>query len=154
MTYRVLFLDFDGVLNCARYLGRAPSPCFTGDDAMMLDPDKVALLDTLARDVPGFAVVVSSSWRHGHHTPVLRDFLRRRGFSGLVLDATPTLATNDRAEEIRTWLARAEDVASWAAVDDVHMPELGERFVGTSFDDGLQPHHVERLRAILVAGPA
>ena len=76
---RVIFLDIDGVLAPIRRWDRY------GD----LDPACIeALNEIVARG--GADVVVSSTWRHSKTVAQLQAMLDAEGFSGYVLDKTPT----------------------------------------------------------------
>src|SRR5690242_6033276 len=100
---KVVFLDFDGVLNSFQYIDatRMREP---------LDPAAVARLNAiLARS--GAKVVVSSTWRVRRSVEELQRVLVKVGFEGEVIDKTPVLehhGTGDpfqvRAMEIRTWI--------------------------------------------------
>ncbi|RYE85652.1 MAG: hypothetical protein EOO75_16720, partial [Myxococcales bacterium] len=80
MTQPVLFLDIDGVLNSAAWLGRFPGRCLTlpGDAAEMLDPEAVRRLERI-RQATGCRVVVSSSWRHALPLAEIERLLRQHG---------------------------------------------------------------------------
>src|SRR5438552_12309127 len=81
MPRRVIFLDIDGVLAPIRRWDRY------GD----LDPACIQVLNEIvARG--GADVVVSSTWRHGKTIAELQEILEAQGFTGCVLDKTPTPA--------------------------------------------------------------
>src|SRR6266436_5299597 len=95
MTRRVVFLDIDGVLAPIRRWDRY------GD----LEPACVQVLNLIVART-GAEVVVSSTWRYGKTVAQLQEMLEAQGFTGSVVDKTPTGAAGaDRADEIAAWLA-------------------------------------------------
>lgn len=145
---RVLFLDFDGVLNSSRWWSdrrfsvgeyspeelalRASMPVdaipdyIRGScserrclgDLRMLDPDAVALVNELVR-ATGADVVVSSTWRHGYSLNGLRWLLSSKGFTGQVIGVTPSEAHHRiRGEEIQAWLDLLPIVSRFVILDD------------------------------------
>jgi hypothetical protein len=153
---KVVFLDFDGVLNSLAYLQVAPRQL--GD----LDPVAVARLDRLvARS--GAKVVVSSTWRLRYSLAELRGKLAENGFTGEVLDCTPELPAGavpawclfPRCDEIRAWLAMLPQApARFVILDDAdleleELAELSASFVRTDVAVGLLDEDVERALRIL-----
>ena len=134
MTRRVIFLDIDGVLAPIRRWDRY------GD----LDPACIQVLNDIAAR-GGAEVVVSSTWRHGKTVAELQEMLEAAGFTGRVLDKTPTGSPGaDRGDEIAAWLA-GHVVGGYVIVDDhVGMGELRSRLVLTHPAQGLQPADAPR----------
>lgn len=148
MPRRVIFLDIDGVLAPIRRWDRY------GD----LDPGCIRVLNEIvARG--GADVVVSSTWRYGRTVAELQAMLDAQGFTGRVLDRTPTgVLGAGRGEEIAAWLAE-HAVESYVIIDDhADMGDLGPRLVQTQPAQGLQPADAPRAIAMLVrrtdGGPA
>lgn len=140
MTRRVVFLDIDGVLAPIRRWDRY------GD----LDPACIQVLNEIvARG--GADVVVSSTWRYGKTIAELQEMLDAQGFTGCVLDKTPTGAPGaDRGEEIAAWLAE-HAVDGYVIIDDhADMGDLRPRLVQTHPAHGLQPADAPRAIATLV----
>ena len=136
----MIFLDIDGVLAPIRRWDRY------GD----LDPACIQVLNEIvARG--GADVVVSSTWRYGKTVTELQETLEAQGFTGCVLDKTPTGAPGaDRGEEIAAWLAE-HAVGGYVIIDDhVDMGELRTHLVQTHPAHGLQPADVPRAIAILM----
>jgi len=140
MTRRVIFLDIDGVLAPIRQWDRY------GD----LDPACIQVLNEIAAR-GGADVVVSSTWRYGKTVAELQEILEAAGFTGRVLDKTPTgLPGAGRGEEIAAWLAE-HAVAGYVIVDDhVDMGELQTHLVLTHPAHGLQPADAPRAIATLM----
>ena len=83
---RVVFLDFDGVLNSHAYQATLPPEVRGG--VMGLDRAAVARLNKLVHAAEA-EMVVSSTWRHSRTTRQLRDLLQEHGFVGTVRGRTP-----------------------------------------------------------------
>ena len=139
MTRRVIFLDFDGVVAPIRRWDRY------GD----LDPACIQVLNEIVAQA-GADVVVSSTWRYGKTAPELQEMLDAQGFTGRVLDKTPTGPPGaNRGAEIAAWLA--EHAASGYVIIDDHadMGALRTHLVQTHPAHGLQPADVSRALAVL-----
>lgn len=105
---RVIFLDFDGVLNSVRWHvarresgadmheGRGARPC--------LDPEAVKVLNGIVGSYHDAVVVVTSTWRIGTPRAKLAGWLRDAGFTGIVFGATPRFPGQPRGKEIQDWL--------------------------------------------------
>ncbi len=150
---RVVFLDFDGVLNTREYVRRAgwEPPLGSERDLNILDPVAVELLNGVL-EATAASVVISSSWRAAYQEPGLCSLLERRGFRGRVAGVTPQLVGRRRSAEIGQWLVD-HAVEAFAIVDDD--PDAGAehptRFVQTTFEEGLAPAHAEQLVRLLRA---
>ena len=144
MMQRVIFLDIDGVLAPIRRWDRY------GD----LDPVCIQVLNEIvARG--GADVVVSSTWRYARTVTQMQAMLDAEGFSGSVLDKTPTGAPGaSRGEEIAAWLAR-HAVRGCVIIDDhADMGALRSHLVQTHPAHGLQPGDAARAIAVLrMPGP-
>ncbi|MES2155389.1 MAG: HAD domain-containing protein [bacterium] len=154
---RILFLDFDGVLNNTAWFearhaewvhdGKLPkldTPYNERDD---LDPENLASLKDLLERVPGLQVVVSSSWRKGRSVPQLRELLSKSVWTSRVIGVTPSLESRLRFEEIRAWIENAPfKVNRFLALDDdTHdMHQLGDDFLHVDRRRGLTSAHVEK----------
>ncbi|HEY2994968.1 MAG TPA: HAD domain-containing protein [Methylomirabilota bacterium] len=140
VTRRVIFLDVDGVLAPIRRWDRY------GD----LDPACIQVLNEIAAR-GGADVVVSSTWRYGKTVVELQALLAAQGFTGRVIDTTPTgTAGGDRGGEIAAWLAE-HPVDGYVIIDDhVDMGELGTHLVVTHPGHGLQPADATRAITALM----
>jgi hypothetical protein len=136
---RVIFLDIDGVLAPIRRWDRY------GD----LDPACIQVLNEIVA-LGGAVVVVSSTWRYGKTIAELQAMLDAQGFSGLVLDKTPTGSPgSDRGGEIAAWLAE-HAVDGYVIIDDhADMGDLRTHLVQTHAAHGLQPADAPRAIAQL-----
>lgn len=150
---KVVFLDFDGVLNSAEFFRRDPGPFDR------LDPLAVARLNTIVRR-SGAKVIISSSWRLQRPVEKLSYLLSQLGFLGEIAGYTPDLSSSVRIAdgcsvrclEIRSWLERsAEPVTRFVVLDDAELDELAPRLVKTTFGRGLQDEHVDEALDLLSA---
>lgn len=148
---RVLFLDFDGVLNSRALVDRVgwEPPLGSDRDLEIIDEGAIDLLNFVVRET-GARIVVTSSWRATYALDALRSLLARRGFTGTVLDVTPQLTGRLRSAEIDRWL-RDHDVESFAIVDDDEEAGEGDRsrFVRTTYEAGLTREHAWQLIDVL-----
>jgi hypothetical protein len=140
VTRRVIFLDIDGVLAPIRRWDRY------GD----LDPACIQVLNAIVAGADA-EVVVSSTWRHGKTVVELQEMLEAEGFTGSVVDKTPTGAPGaDRGDEIAAWLAE-HAVGGYVIIDDhPDMGELRAQLVLTEPARGLQAADVPRAIALLL----
>ncbi len=140
VTRRVIFLDIDGVLAPIRRWDRY------GD----LDRACIEVLNEIvARG--GADVVVSSTWRHGKTVAELQGMLEAEGFTGCVLDKTPTgIPGASRGDEIAAWLAE-HAVGGCVIIDDhADMDGLRTHLVQTHSAHGLRAADAPRAIAMLL----
>jgi hypothetical protein len=133
---RVLFLDFDGVLNSGQFGFKE------------LDPRAIEMLNGVV-SATGAVVVVSSSWRYAYTLTQLRAMLVSLGFSGEVVDVTGVSLSGDRRREVNDWLEDHPEVTAYAIVDDTAYHFPAERFVRTDMRVGLQSSDCQKLVEIL-----
>jgi hypothetical protein len=157
---RLLALDFDGVLNSARFYDKKHP------GVLPLDPAAVQLLNTLL-DRSGALVVVSSTWRLGDDLMGLWSKLESVGFRGKVVGVTPDLSRRPKVSKIYRPVPRGEEIQAfvdeWEAArepieslvildDDPDMAHLSHRLVQTNFREGLTIVHVDRAVRMLADG--
>lgn len=115
---KILFLDVDGVLNCANFMARRVK----GERFTMIDPMRSLLVHRIC-EATGCKIVVSSSWRH---SPDGLEEIKTAVGAFNVIDKTPRtvlpLAKFERGCEIKEWLDRHdlenEPVKRYAILDD------------------------------------
>jgi hypothetical protein len=169
---RLVFLDFDGVLNSHRFFfgpGAVKRPDNADRDEKLrlsLDPAAIAHLNTII-ERSGAKIVISSSWRLAHSVGTLRRALHQRGFryADSVVGKTPYSpvgdSTNRRGIEIQTWI-NTDGGAGWMTGDhgafdptivilddDRDMGPLLPRLVKTSWETGLLAEHVPMALQLL-----
>jgi hypothetical protein len=142
---KVIFLDFDGVLNSRDWCQRNEH-LLANQSLLMhrdLDREAVGRVNRIV-EATGAVVVVSSTWRLLNPLPVLKNILAAHGFTGEVLDVTPRLSRR-RGHEIAAWLNSHGPVEGFVIIDDdSDMEHLLHKLVQTSWESGLQDEHVER----------
>lgn len=148
---KALFLDFDGVLNSAKYL------LDYGDCGMAIDPTRMVLLRRIV-DATGARIVLSTSWREHwsknlaecDSTGVLiNEIFGKYGLQ--IWDKTPELHTR-REHEIKSWLDKHPEVKSFVVLDDrlLSAAYLNGHFIKTyNHFDGLEAEDVQKAIDIL-----
>ena len=145
-TRRVLFLDFDGVLNAGR-------------DGYGTLKRRHGRLVQAVHLMTGCEVVVSSAWRVGSTLERLRKTLRGIGYPGPVVGVTPQLsAPLERGDEIHRYLreecAAGRPVSQFAVLDDESdMRGVHTHLVQTDTWDGLQRRDAMRAVRVLMGWP-
>jgi hypothetical protein len=150
---KVIFLDFDGVLNCSRHLANEDLDAWgtAAHEDSKLNRVAIERLNRIV-DATGAFVVVSSMWRINRMRVELQEILGRNGFTGTVLDKTPNLK-EPRGLEVKAWLYNTRrDVKAFVILDDKDdFKHFGRNhLVQTSFDGGgLLDEHIEPAVKIL-----
>ena len=148
---RVIFLDFDGVLNSAKYL------LGCGECGMAIDPTRMVLIKQIVAATDA-KIVLSTSWReHWSKDWVNCDstgVLINSIFSiyGLqIWDKTPELHAR-RETEIKSWLDMHPEVENFVVLDDrlLSADYSNGHFIKTSnYFDGLDEMDVQKAIEIL-----
>ena len=137
---KIIFLDFDGVLNSDSYMHELREKKLPVSDGFgpLFDPNAVNNLERILNAVPEARIVVISSWKDIHGLSGLREMWRERDLPGAVYSVTLSLMHDrllfedlsdpddfDRAEgdsktrEVMSWLASNELLdAPFVIVDD------------------------------------
>lgn len=106
MNRKIIFLDFDGVLNTEQYQARLAVDGKPNKDAWgpLFDPHAVENLRKII-EATGAAIVISSTWRYIHRLGSLRMMWEIRELPGEILNTLPCGATYiSRGEDIDIWL--------------------------------------------------
>ncbi|MBQ7364149.1 MAG: hypothetical protein IJW46_00970 [Clostridia bacterium] len=152
---KVIFLDFDGVLNSAAFFRTCR------EEGAMFDPKALAYLAEIVAATDA-VIVLSTSWRkHWQYEQAKSDSVGQyihtlfREYAMTVVDKTPCLSMFDRPEEIRQYLKAHPEVEHFVILDDFAFgwEELSEHLVRTHYylDSGLSAEHRDRAIAILNA---
>jgi len=157
---RIIFLDFDGVMNNNKFLRANPSA--ENASAQQVDPRAVVLLDKLVKST-GAKIVVSSSWRHSRKLSEIQGILRQAGSRvayQAVIDRTP-VGEGNRGQEIQDWLdldperevvnPAHEPLQAYVILDDTNemSPEQQNNLVQTNAQTGLTEQDVIEAISIL-----
>ena len=155
---KIIFLDFDGVLNNAEYKAHTPKDSVTEQsgklfsDTLAFDPAAIKRLNRII-DETGAKIVVTSSWRY-LGIGKLQKIWNQHGLHGKIIDITSLHAVDEfilehglewlengyegndmaspRSMEIENWLQnRNSDLFNYVILDDMPMPS------------NLQPHFVQ-----------
>jgi hypothetical protein len=102
---KVLFLDIDGVVNCAKTTQRSRG--YIGIDPVLAD--KVRRIIKLTR----CNVVLSSAWRLDEQS---RNEVRKKVCDFMAV--TPNIGSGFRGFEVLTWMQSRPDVKTYAILDD------------------------------------
>lgn len=158
---RVIFLDFDGVLNSEDWAHHHPSGggfCALHEEKPF-DPSAVAVLNTIVGK-SNAKIVISSTWRQVYDIKGLRKILTENGIYADVIDVTPHIGRNDpemgewydqpqgsraveRGDEIKAWLAAHPDTKAFVILDDDDdMGLVRDHLVQTNWRHGLRQEHV------------
>lgn len=159
---KVIFLDVDGVLNCAT----SKSHCIDVDGRVIkgVDSDKVKRLAKIV-EATGAQIVLSSDWKDGwskyytsskpSHAKYLDNHLYRKGRL-TIKDKTPSTHKGSwfRGEEILAYLRSHKDVENYVILDDTFfedfsIKEISEHLVLTGYKVGLTDADVEKAIKIL-----
>lgn len=147
MDLKIIFLDFDGVLNSLS----------DDDQGLTLVPAKLDLVKRLV-DATGAKIVLSTSWRE-YWCPGPEQHNCTGGFIDLlfqahdlqILDKTPVLPEG-REAEIKAWLDQHSQVENFAVLDDrlLAAEYLNDHFVKVSRHfGGLDATDIDRAISIL-----
>ena len=150
-THRLLFLDFDGVVNVPYDYD---SPEFQEMEEKgeydFFRPELVARVNRLCRDY-GLSVVITSSWRYSGLDYCI-DSLMRAGFDPAI-EIEGMTDTDDplfrREEEIFAYLMKTEAVSSFLLLDDIPMEKFRDYAVATPFYSGYDEESDLQARKIL-----
>lgn len=147
-TKRILFLDFDGVLNSDEYEATFIRRLLIADPDS-LDPKCVALIQSLLNVFPNLFIVVSSTWRNHYSLEELKVILQNKGLKTVnrLLGVTPYLPNSPRSEEIKAWLDSHPEIIQYAIVDDEpnSLQPLKDRLVTTNPESGLKHQDINEL---------
>lgn len=106
----VIFLDFDGVLNCQVFYDSSEyhpkdfdMDLQFGHNEANCSPSRIKLLNQLCEDTNSF-IVVSASMRNSYSIEQLREFFQRVGGTFEVVDKTGYCKCRIRGVEIYEWL--------------------------------------------------
>lgn len=125
---RIIFLDFDGVMDTAYYdhiLSRSGLP---GNDCWgaIFDPVCIANLKWII-DETSADIVVSSSWKHFMTYKDFLDMWEDRKLPGFVTDVTPIPSVRrNRGDEIDAWLDECKEQCQYVIIDDLDSTNFNE----------------------------
>ena len=146
---KVLFLDFDGVLNSQDYRDRY------GSMGAGIDKSKMPLLKKLVDTTDAKIVLITSLREYWDKNPdkcdyfgkVINETFAEYGLE--IYDKTPVSDSGKREDEILDWIVNNPGIKNYVAIDD---GALFAKFLVGHFvqpKDGLEEEHVEKAIEIL-----
>ena len=125
---KIIFLDFDGTMDTARYelilriTGRPSIDAY----GTVFDPECVWNLKQII-DKTGAKIVVSSSWKSIMSFDELLDMWGKRCLPGEMIGTTPyTLECRNRGDEIDLWLMGCDEECQYVILDDIDESNFNE----------------------------
>lgn len=162
---RIVFLDFDGVLNSEAYMHRIWKERKAGKAVTFMHRHTDEICPEMAQRVLSIceqadaSVVISSSWRLLHTMEEIKAMLTEVGAGALaarIIGRTPSpkRLRSMRGDEIDQWLKEFGDpVTAFVILDDDSdmLNSQKPMFVQTHWQTGIMDHHVEQAVGILAA---
>lgn len=146
---KIIFLDFDGVLNTQDYR------YVHGDSEAGIDKTRLYLIKKLVDNTGAKIVLITSLREYWDKNPAKCDFygeIINRVFAeyGLeVYDKTPVSDSGKREDDILDWIVNNPGIKNYVAIDD---GDLRANFLIRNFvqpKDGLKEEHIEKVIKIL-----
>lgn len=101
---KIIFLDFDGVLNSTKWYCKKNRP------KSNFDPNAIKLLNYII-DKTNAKIVLSTSWRFDNN---IYDLCKNIGIKGEIIGITPSLKFFGSAENISAdYICRGNEIAAW-----------------------------------------
>ena len=150
---KIIFLDFDGVLNTEYYqaLLQFQGKSRQDEHGAYFDPRAVRQLKRII-EATGAEIVVESSWRH-LGLEEMQALWRVRNLPGRVIDITPSLGRNAcKGEEIAAWLSESDTPDTrYVIIDDeyVVLDSQIPYLIWTNPYEGLTEEQANRAISIL-----
>jgi len=129
---KVLFLDFDGVLNSKQHFLMYKDVKIHGADTLSdadlfcmkrdVNKNNMWVLGYILEQVPDLKIVISSAWRLHYQIDQFKDLFAIFKLDGeRIIDKTPKKFSSERVHEIHMWLDDKKDEGievDWVALDD------------------------------------
>ena len=103
---KIIFLDFDGVLNTEHYQGllQYQGKPWQDEYGAFFDPKAVKQLKRII-DATDADIVVESSWKY-LGLDAMKELWEVRNLPGTIIDITPSLLGKNKGVEIASWLSK------------------------------------------------
>ncbi|MBQ2796917.1 MAG: hypothetical protein IJF01_04195 [Tidjanibacter sp.] len=149
---KIIFLDFDGVLNTECYQGllQYQGKPWQDEYGAFFDPKAVRQLKRII-DATGVDIVVESSWKY-LGLEAMQELWRVRNLPGKIIDITPAIVGCNKGEEIAAWLSNhATQDTRYVIIDDeyVVLDSQMPYFIWTNPYEGLTEDQANRAMLIL-----
>ncbi|MBE6284689.1 MAG: hypothetical protein E7098_10160 [Mediterranea massiliensis] len=149
---KIIFLDFDGVLNTEHYQGllQYQGKPWQDEYGAFFDPKAVKQLKRII-DATDADIVVESSWKY-LGLDAMREMWIARDLPGKVIDITPSLLGKNKGVEIASWLSKyAKQDIRYVIIDDeyVILDSQLPHFILTNPYEGITEEQANRAISML-----
>lgn len=150
---KVIFLDFDGVLNNWETKRKAPEWAAKKHPYIWIEKELVEKIGDLVEKTSA-KIVVSSTWRNSYNVEELNRILSDEDPRLVDTVISKTIYIGDhaavRGKEIQQWLHEHPEVTSYVVLDDnPWCRQHGERFIQTDDSCGITNDNVEKANDLL-----
>lgn len=161
---KIIFLDFDGVLNTEHYQGllRYQGEPWQDEHGAFFDPNAVKQLRRII-DATGAVIVIESSWKY-LGLDAMKELWKVRNLPGRVIDITPSSVSDEyllknldttmihcKGMEIASWLSEQAEDIRYTIIDDeyVILDSQLPHFILTNPYEGITEEQTNRAISIL-----
>ena len=149
---KIIFLDFDGVLNTEHYQGllQYQGKPWQDEHGAFFDPNAVKQLKRII-DATDADIVVESSWKY-LGLDAMKKLWEVRNLPGTIIDITPSLLGKNKGVEIASWLSNyAKQDIRYVIIDDeyVILDSQLPHFILTNPYEGITEEQANRAISIL-----
>ena len=149
---KILFLDFDGVLNTEHYqsLLQYQGKPWQDEYGAFFDPKAVKQLKRII-DATDADIVVESSWKY-LGLDAMKELWEVRNLPGTIIDITPSLLGKNKGVEIASWLSKyAKQDIRYVIIDDeyVILDSQLPHFILTNPYEGITEEQANRAISML-----
>ena len=149
---KIIFLDFDGVLNTEHYqdLLQYQSSPWQDEYGAFFDPKAVKQLKRII-DATEVDIVVESSWKY-LGLDAMKELWEVRNLPGTIIDITSSLLGKNKGVEIASWLSKyAKQDIRYVIIDDeyVILDSQLPHFILTNPYEGITEEQANRAISML-----
>ena len=149
---KIIFLDFDGVLNTEHYQGllQYQGKPWQDEYGAFFDPKAVKQLKRII-DATDADIVVESSWKY-LGLDAMNELWEVRNLPGTIIDITPSLLGKNKGVEIASWLSKyAKQDIRYVIIDDeyVILDSQLPHFILTNPYEGITEEQANRAISML-----
>ena len=149
---KIIFLDFDGVLNTEHYQGllQYQGKPWQDEYGAFFDPKAVKQLKRII-DATDADIVVESSWKY-LGLDAMKELWEVRNLPGTIIDITPSLLGKNKGVEIASWLSKyAKQDIRYVIMDDeyVILDSQLPHFILTNPYEGITEEQANRAISML-----
>lgn len=149
---KIIFLDYDGVLNTEHYQGllQYQGKPWQDEYGAFFDPKAVKQLKRII-DATDADIVVESSWKY-LGLDAMKELWEVRNLPGTIIDITPSLLGKNKGVEIASWLSEyAKQDIRYVIIDDeyVILDSQLPHFILTNPYEGITEEQANRAISML-----